>query len=201
MVDSDDGADDKEADPGVVGSEVLVDGTDEGMDVTSVVVTKEDGTVGVVDKYTDPVVAVVEYGTLDDVSAASVVTLLEPLEFGPAELVPPELLVPVSVLGKHTVKVDSSPVVAVVVAGLFEVEDIVVHSESAIGVDSKGVCDVGSSDVIDGPDKDDATGSTGSEATTDPVMSVLIVILDAQDHSAESTVILDGPVSFDDTDR
>ena len=201
MVGSDDGADDKEADPGVVGSEVLVDGTDEGMDVTSVVVTKEDGTVGVVDKYTDPVVAVVEYGTLDDVSAASVVTLLEPLEFGPAELVPPELLVPVSVLGKHTVKVDSSPVVAVVVAGLFEVEDIVVHSESAIGVDSKGVCDVGSSDVIDGPDKDDDTGSTGSEATTDPVMSVLIVILDAQDHSAESTVILDGPVSFDDTDR
>ena len=188
MEGSDVGADGNEDGP-CDGGSVVVDGTDDGIDVTSVVVTNDEGSVGESDTYTEPVDAVVvEYGTLVVVTAELAVTPVEPFD----EPEPPELLVPFSVLGKHTVRVDSSPVSAVVDAGQFEEDDIVVHSESAIGVDSNGVLDVGSSVAVDGSDENGSDGSAGSEGKVDPVASVLIEIRDAKDHSAESTVIRDG---------
>ena len=89
--------------------------------------------------------------------------------------------------------VDRSPDISVVVFGAFDDVSIVDHSESAIGVDSSGVIELGSLVGIEGSDENRSVEPTGSNTgMVDPVSSVSIEIREAKVHSPELTVTREG---------
>ena len=74
---------------------------------------------------------------------------------------------------------------------------VVVISCSVIGVDSKGVIELGSSKVAVVATDDGSDGSIFSNSGIEgSSLVVAMEILEAKDHSAESTLILDGSVEF-----